>query len=164
MIIDRTLYTKIEAMSIVKNRESWPGKHLLWLQHEQLVICHVLMYMKTNIFYHKFGKPSPCLRSAGKTSDLSCGPLLLWLPDWDTFWNWSFAVDCNNMVWGQHKSVTCTDNKVVHLAVNQQSYSTMGQLDCLSVWETWDVPFTWPGALKNHQSSGKRATALLCPA
>ncbi len=37
-----------------------------------------------------------------------------------------------------------------------------GQLDCLSVGETWDVPFTWPGAKKqNHQSRGKRDTALL---
>ncbi len=33
--------------------------------------------------------------------------------------------------------------------------SSIGQLDCLSVWETWDAPFMWPGKLKKSSIKGQ---------
>ncbi len=65
-----------------------------------------------------------------------------------------------------HKVIKCRNGGIRHRGY--PSHQTRGQLVCLSVRETWGVPFMWPGAQNKIINQGANlplvSTILLCSA
>ncbi len=60
----------------------------------------------------------------------------------------------------------CKHQDCEHCELQKCEYvdtDTMGQLDCLSVRETWDVSFTWPGTLKKSSIKGQTGHCSALP-
>ncbi len=69
----------------------------------------------------------------------------------------------SDLSWGPHiQKITSKASRNLNM-IRRNISNSMGQLDCLSVGETWDVPFTWPGTLKKIINQGANGP-LLCSA